>query len=50
MAHLGITVNAINPGPTSTGWMTEEIKQGLRPMFPFGRIGEPKDAARLIKF
>ncbi|MBK5449802.1 SDR family oxidoreductase [Bacillus sp. TH22] len=50
VAHLGITVNAINPGPTSTGWMTEEIKQGLRPMFPFGRIGEPKDAARLIKF
>ena len=30
--------------------MTEEIKQGLKPMFPFGRIGEPKDAARLIKF
>ncbi len=30
--------------------MTEEIKQGLKPMFPLGRIGEPKDAARLIKF
>ncbi|OTW84016.1 3-ketoacyl-ACP reductase [Bacillus thuringiensis] len=50
VAHLGITVNAINPGPTDTGWMTEEIKQGLKPMFPFGRIGEPKDTARLIKF
>ncbi|QDD81461.1 3-oxoacyl-acyl-carrier reductase like protein [Bacillus cereus] len=50
VAHLGITVNAINPGPTDTGWMTEEIKQGLKPMFPFGRIGEPRDAARLIKF
>ncbi|WP_404512585.1 SDR family oxidoreductase [Bacillus sp. RC242] len=50
VAHLGITVNAINPGPTNTGWMTEEIKRGLTPMFPFGRIGEPKDAARLIKF
>ncbi|MGC7950316.1 SDR family oxidoreductase [Bacillus sp. II_CA] len=50
VAHLGITVNAINPGPTDTGWMTEEIKQGLKPMFPFGRIGEPKDAERLIKF
>ena len=50
VAHLGITVNAINPYPTDTGWMTEEVKQGLKPMFPFGRIGEPKDAARLIKF
>ena len=29
---------------TDTGWMTEEIKQGLKPMFPFGRIGEPRDA------
>ncbi len=50
VAHLGITVNAINLGPTDTGWMTEVIKQGLKPMFPFGRIGEQKDAARLIKF
>ncbi|UOE95013.1 SDR family oxidoreductase [Alkalihalobacillus sp. LMS39] len=50
VAPLGITVNAINPGPTDTGWMTEEIKQHLTPMFPFGRIGEPSDVAKLIKF
>ena len=50
LAHLGITVNAINPGPTDTGWMTEEIKSELTPMFPFGRIGEPKDVAKMIKF
>ncbi|GKV54456.1 3-ketoacyl-ACP reductase [Sporosarcina sp. NCCP-2222] len=50
LAPLGITVNAINPGPTDTGWMTDEIKSGLAPMFPFGRIGEPKDAAKLIAF
>lgn len=50
LAPLGITVNAINPGPTDTGWMTEEIKNDLTPMFPFGRIGEPKDVAKMIKF
>jgi len=50
LAHLGITVNAINPGPTDTGWMTEVIKSELTPMFPFGRIGEPKDVAKMIKF
>ncbi|MEK4403192.1 SDR family oxidoreductase [Sporosarcina sp. FSL K6-6792] len=50
LAPLGITVNAINPGPTDTGWMTEEIKSELTPMFPFGRIGEPKDVAKMIKF
>lgn len=31
LAPLGITVNAVNPGPTDTGWMTEEIKAELRP-------------------
>ncbi|WP_156151283.1 SDR family oxidoreductase [Domibacillus indicus] len=50
LAPLGITVNAVNPGPTDTGWMTEEIKTQLKPMFPFGRMGEPKDAAKIITF
>lgn len=50
LAPLGITVNAINPGPTDTGWMTEEIKKELTPMFPFGRVGEPGDVAKTIKF
>lgn len=50
LAPLGITVNAINPGPTDTGWMTNDIKKVLLPRFPFGRIGEPRDVARTIKF
>ena len=50
LAPLGITVNAINPGPTDTGWMTEKIKSELTPMFPFGRLGEPRDVAKIIKF
>lgn len=50
VAPLGITVNAINPGPTDTGWMTDQIKEDLLPMFPFGRIGVPSDVAKTIKF
>ncbi|MEH7251341.1 SDR family oxidoreductase [Neobacillus niacini] len=50
LAPIGITVNAINPGPTDTGWMNEEIKQELLPKFPLGRIGIPEDAARLVAF
>ncbi|PLS02373.1 SDR family oxidoreductase [Neobacillus cucumis] len=50
LAPLGITVNAVNPGPTDTGWMTQEIKSQLKPLFPFGRIGEPRDVAKIIKF
>jgi 3-oxoacyl-[acyl-carrier protein] reductase len=50
LAPRGITVNAVNPGPTDTGWMTDEIKRELLPRFPMGRLGQPEDAARLIRF
>ncbi|MCT4790995.1 MULTISPECIES: SDR family oxidoreductase [Exiguobacterium] len=50
VAPLGITVNALNPGPTDSTWMTEEIRTHLTPQFPFGRIGTPEDAARTIAF
>lgn len=50
LAPLGITVNALNPGPTDTGWMTDDIKSSLQPLFPFGRIGQPEDAAKIVKF
>lgn len=50
VASLGITVNAINPGPTDTGWMTDELKRELLPLFPQGRIGKPDDAANLVAF
>jgi 3-oxoacyl-[acyl-carrier protein] reductase len=50
VAPRGITVNAVDPGPTDTGWMTEELKRELLPRFPMGRIGQPEDAARLITF
>ncbi|WP_368645707.1 SDR family oxidoreductase [Alkalibacterium putridalgicola] len=50
LAPLGITVNAINPGPTDTGWMTDEIQEELTPKFLSGRMGLPEDAARLALF
>src|SRR5215217_5376711 len=50
VGHKGITVNAINPGPTDTGWMTEELKREMAPRFPSGRIGQPEDAAKLVAF
>ncbi len=50
VGHKGITVNAVDPGPTDTGWMTEEVKRGLASKFPAGKVGEPEDAARLVAF
>jgi len=44
----GVTVNAVNPGPTDTGWITDTLRTALIPKFPAGRIGTPEDAARLI--
>jgi 3-oxoacyl-[acyl-carrier protein] reductase len=45
-ADRRITVNTVNPGPTDTGWGL--ANQDPAPMMPFGRWGEPDDAARLI--
>jgi 3-oxoacyl-[acyl-carrier protein] reductase len=50
VSALGITVNAVDPGGTDTGWMTEELKAHIRNELGFGRIGLPEDAARLILF
>jgi len=50
LAPLHITVNAVDPGPTDSGWMSEDVKNSLLPKCPMGRIGLPEDAARLIAF
>ena len=50
VGHKGITVNAVNPGPTDTGWISGELEEEILPKFPLGRIGQPEDAARLVAF
>jgi len=50
IAEKGITINAINPGPTDSGWMTDEVKKEIIKIFPMKRIGEPGDAAKIIGF
>jgi 3-oxoacyl-[acyl-carrier protein] reductase len=50
VAPKGITVNAVNPGPTDTGWITDELRAVLLPQMGLGRLGRPEDAARLIAF
>jgi 3-oxoacyl-[acyl-carrier protein] reductase len=46
----GITVNAINPGPTDTGWMSDELRKQFHKATPLDRIGMPEDAAGLVAF
>lgn len=50
VADKNITVNAVDPGATDTGWMPDELKAAIQAQSPRGRIGQPEDAARLIAF
>lgn len=50
LAPRGITVNAIDPGPTDTGWMEPELLTKLSEANPAGRVSTPNDAARLVRF
>ena len=49
-ADKAITANVINPGPTDTGWMTDQQKKELSSRSPLGRVGTPEDCARLVAF
>jgi 3-oxoacyl-[acyl-carrier protein] reductase len=50
VGRLGITVNAVDPGITDTGWIAQDLKDKWTAGSYFGRVGLPEDAARLIGF
>jgi len=55
LAHKNITINAVNPGITDSGWlesgmMDEKQIDIFRKRFPKGRLGLPSDAAKLVGF
>lgn len=50
LGHLGITVNAVAPGPVQTGWIGQELEARVLPGIPLGRLGTPEDIADAIVF
>jgi 3-oxoacyl-[acyl-carrier protein] reductase len=50
LAPLGISANALNPGPIDTGWMTDEVRRSIVADQPSGRLGEPRDVAKYVAF
>jgi 3-oxoacyl-[acyl-carrier protein] reductase len=50
LAPRGISVNAVDPGPTDTGWIDDELRARLEAESPTGSVGRPEDAAGLVAF
>jgi len=48
LGYLGITVNVIVPGPTQTGWITEDLAQDFTQRTALGRVGHPDDIANAV--
>ena len=48
LGPLGVTVNAIAPGPVQTGYITPEMEQRLLPTIPLRRLGTPADIADVV--
>ena len=50
VAHYGVTVNCVAPGPTQTGWIDEELEKAVLPIIPMGQLIQPQDIAQTILF
>jgi acetoacetyl-CoA reductase len=53
LARYNITVNAVCPGFIETDMFAvvpEEVKDRIRKRIPLGRIGEPREVARTVRF
>ena len=46
----GIRANCVNPGPTETGWISEELRGELAEEIALGRPSLPEDSANLVAF
>ncbi|SDK88241.1 3-oxoacyl-[acyl-carrier protein] reductase [Actinopolyspora mzabensis] len=49
LVERGITVNCVNPGPTDTGWATEELTASVGRALPRGRWNTPEEAAGVVE-
>ncbi len=50
LGPLGITVNAVAPGPVQTGFIDEALAEQVIPAIPLRRLGDPEDIARAVLF
>jgi len=50
LGQFGITVNAVSPGATQTGWITAEMEADIVRATPLRRVGSAEDVAEVIRF
>jgi 3-oxoacyl-[acyl-carrier protein] reductase len=50
LAPQWITVNAVDPGPTDTGWMDDAQRAALAAASLTGRVARPEDTARVVRY
>ena len=50
VAKYGITMNAVAPGPTQTGWIDDDFAKEVIPIIPMGKLIQPQDIAETILF
>jgi 3-oxoacyl-[acyl-carrier protein] reductase len=50
LGPLGITVNAVAPGPVQTGYIDDLLAEKVMPSIPLRRLGAPDDVAQAVAF
>ena len=50
LGPLGVTVNAVAPGPVQTGWIDDALAEQVIPTIPVRRLGLPQDIADAVAF
>jgi len=50
LGPLGISSNALNPGPIDTGWIDDNLRDELITDHPLGRLGTPTDIGSIVSF
>jgi 3-oxoacyl-[acyl-carrier protein] reductase len=48
LAPRGITVNAVDPGPNDSGWMSPDQRAAIEAASPARRVGRPEDVGELV--
>lgn len=48
LAQRGVTVNAVDPGPVDTGWMSDELRKEIVSVSSTGNVNLNTDAATLV--